>query len=278
MAARHAVAPVGDGTLRDLHPRGIAAQAGAVAPPGQRHPVTPGPRLEILEVEAEDVVPLEDVGISLRDEPGARPQQLGLVHLGARQHRAPARRIRQGDRDDPVALPRGIGELEARRRQHLDVQRQPPEVAEGHAAERGAGGAEEILVDGVREEEVGPLRVAGRAAGDAATVLARLHGQAPRGKCREPTIGARSGERAHLARAREALQEVPIGEENERPEGLLRGDDGAVAAGIGTHRDVAGNEGEESRRVVSAEQQRIARRRAAGSGSIEPAQVELAAE
>ena len=102
----------------------MAAESGAVAAPGERHPVTTRARLEVLEVEAEDVVTLEDVRVALGDQTSARPEQLRLVHLRAGQDRAPAGGVGQGDGDDAVGLARSVGKLEARRGEHLDVQRQ----------------------------------------------------------------------------------------------------------------------------------------------------------
>src|SRR6185369_15882949 len=74
VAAFHAIAAVGDGALRDLHAGGIAGQRGGVAPPPQRHLEAARAGFHVLEVEAEDVVALEHVRITLPDEPAAFPE------------------------------------------------------------------------------------------------------------------------------------------------------------------------------------------------------------
>ena len=111
--------------------------------------MTPRARLDVLEVEAEDIVPLDDVGIALADEPRALGEQLRLRHLRSRQDGGEAGRVGERDGDDAVRFPRRVRELEAGRRRHLDVQRQAMQVAEAHAEEGGLAGAEEELVDGV---------------------------------------------------------------------------------------------------------------------------------
>jgi hypothetical protein len=237
--------------MREAYPR-------SVAPPRQRHTVAAGARLEVLQVEAEDIVALEHIGVALGDEPAARAQELLLVHLGARQDGGPAGRVGEGDCDDPVALARGVWELEARRGQHLDVQRKAPEVAQDHAAERGAARAEQVLMDGIAQEEIGPLGIARRAAGEPAALLARLLGLAPRGKGREPAVDTLAGEGDQLALARESVQEVRLGKEDEGAKGLLHGVDDALPARVDAHGGVAGRKGEEARGVVAAEEEGIA--------------------
>src|SRR6185436_1929812 len=71
VAPRHGIPAVGDAPVGDLHARGMTAERGAAASPRQRNLVTPGARLDVLEVEAEDIVPLDGVGIALADEPRA---------------------------------------------------------------------------------------------------------------------------------------------------------------------------------------------------------------
>ena len=140
VAPGHPVAPVADRALRHLHARGIAAQHGAVAPPRERHAVPARPRLQVLEIEAEDVVALEHVGIALAEDARALGQELGLGQLRARQHGREPGGVGDRDRDDPVGLARRVRELEAGRGGDLDVERHAPEVAEAHAEERGLAG------------------------------------------------------------------------------------------------------------------------------------------
>src|SRR5262249_61975340 len=103
-------------------------------------------RLEILEVEAENVVALDDVRIALADQASAFGQQRCLVEAIAAQHVTKPRRVRQGDRDDAITGTGGGRELIAVRRDDLDVQRQTSKIPEVQRAERGAPGREQILV------------------------------------------------------------------------------------------------------------------------------------
>src|SRR3989442_2183827 len=149
----------------------------------------------MLQVEAKDVVALDHVRVVLPDDPGALLEQRALVELVAPYDVTEARRVGERDRDDPVVGARGARELVAGRRDDLDVERQPPEIAEGEAAERGPSGHEEVLMDGIGEEAVGRRgRVRPRAARLAAAV-ARTEAGGPGAVTREPTEGAGSVER-----------------------------------------------------------------------------------
>ena len=177
--AHHPVAAVGDGPLGHLHAGGMAAERRAVTAPREDDAVAPGAGLQVLEIEAEDVVPLEHVGIALANEPGALLQERGLGHLRARQDRAPARRVGHRDGDDPVGLARRVGELEARRRQHLDVHRHAHDLAEGHPAERRLPGPEQELVGRIPEEAVRGIRGPRGPARDFPAMVAGLLGLGP---------------------------------------------------------------------------------------------------
>src|SRR5439155_1322814 len=138
VAAGDLVAAEADRALGDLQPRRPGAQRAATAAPPQGHAVPPRARLDVFEVEAEDVVAFEDVGIALADEAPALGQQRRLVQSVAAQDMAEAGRVGERDGDDAIALAGRRGELVALRRHDLDVERQASQVAEAQAAERGA--------------------------------------------------------------------------------------------------------------------------------------------
>ena len=98
VAAGDLVAPVADGALGHLQPRGPAAQLAAVAAPRQAHAVPPGAGLQVLEVEAEDVVALDHVGIALADERASSPRAARARRAGRRARRGGSRWCRPGRR------------------------------------------------------------------------------------------------------------------------------------------------------------------------------------
>jgi hypothetical protein len=89
-------------------------------------------------------------------------------------------------------------------------------------------------------------------------VFARLLGLAPRGEGREPPVGAVAGQRGQLALAREPVEKIRLGEEDERSKALVAGVNGAVAPRVHADRGIGGREGEEARGVVAAEEEGIA--------------------
>ena len=149
--------PLCDGELRDAAPHGLAA-----ASPRERDAVAPGARLDVLEVEAEDVVSLDHVGIALADEPRALLEEGRLRQAVSAEDVAESRRVGQGDGDDAIARARGAGKLEALGGEDLDVEGQPAQVVEAHAAEGRGSRGEEELVDGVAGEPVGCAAQRGR--------------------------------------------------------------------------------------------------------------------
>src|SRR3972149_9933745 len=69
VAARDLVAAVGDGALGHLHPGWMPAEGRAVASPSELDAALSGAGLHVLEVEAEDVMALDDVRVALADQP-----------------------------------------------------------------------------------------------------------------------------------------------------------------------------------------------------------------
>ena len=142
--------------------------------------MAPGARLEILEVEAEDVVALDDVGVALRDEPAALDQQRALVEHVAADDVTEAGAVRQRHRDDAIAFARGIRKLEALGRDDLDVERQAAQLAEAQAAERRASGEEQVGVRRVAGKEVRGGRGRRRDTAAVAAQIARTQRVGPR--------------------------------------------------------------------------------------------------
>src|SRR5262249_28901043 len=152
VTARDVVSAKADRPLGDLQPRWATAQQAAVATPRERQLVAARPGVEILEVEAEDVVPLDDVRIALPDEPPAFGQERRLVEAVAAQHVTKTRGVGQGDGDDAITGAGRGRKLVAVARHHLDVDRQAAKVAEVQATERRTSRREQILVDRIGKE------------------------------------------------------------------------------------------------------------------------------
>src|SRR5258706_15322584 len=109
-------------------------------------------RLEVFEVEAEDVVALDDVGILLQDEARRLLQQRPLVETIAAHDVAEARGVGERDGDDPVGFAQRARELVALARHDLDVQGQAAEIAEAQGADRRPPARQHVLLHRVRYE------------------------------------------------------------------------------------------------------------------------------
>jgi len=91
--------------------------------------------LQVLQIEAEDVVTLDDVRIALANQSRRLLEQGPLVEPIPADHVDESRGVGQRESDDAVGLARGVGELVAVAGDDLDVERQAPQVAETHPAE-----------------------------------------------------------------------------------------------------------------------------------------------
>ena len=76
---------------------------------------------------------------------------------------------------------------------HLDVEREPPHVAEAHAAEGRPSAREQVLVYGVDEEPVGRAGQVGLRAGRLAAAVAGGERLRPRAEARCEIWGASRG-------------------------------------------------------------------------------------
>ena len=94
----------------------------AEAPPGARNPPHPAAHPQVVQVELEDIVPLDHIGVE-RGQPlieGEEEPPLGRVgHLLEEEQRVGAS-LAHPDRKHPVVRPRGIAEA-AVSRARLDV-------------------------------------------------------------------------------------------------------------------------------------------------------------
>ncbi len=257
VAARDLVAPVADRALRDLEARHPAPERFAAAPPGERDPVHAGAGLEILEVEPEDVVPLDHVRVALADDARALVEQRALVESVAAHDVTEAGRVGERDRDDPVAGPCRARKLVALAGHHLDVERQPAEVGEDEPAERGSPGLQEILMDRVAEEQIWRAGRVPDLAGLIATAGASAERLAPRPEARPPAQRAGALERIDREQSGRVLHEIAIDEQQERRERRGLGDGTLARAPVEPDRAPAVGqiEGDERRARVSSEEQ-----------------------
>ncbi len=88
--------------------------------------------LQIFEIEAEQIVPLDNVGIALADYPHHLSEHRALVQLIAAQHAFESGVVGDGNRHDPIAVARGGRKFEPGGDIGLDIELQAAQVAELH--------------------------------------------------------------------------------------------------------------------------------------------------
>src|SRR5262249_7258238 len=122
----------------------------------------------------------------------------------------------------------------------------------------GPSGLQEILMDGVAEEEIRRAGRVRRLAGLVTAAIAGAERVAPRRKTRLPSEGARAVERVDRDEALRVLHELTVGQQQERCERGYRGDGGGARARVETDGAPAVGEieGDERGRVVAPEEQR----------------------
>src|SRR6266852_2794307 len=108
-----------------------------------------GARFEIFEVEAEKIVPLDNVGVALADDSHHLREHRPLIHLLAREHPFESLGIGKRDRDDPVALARRARKLEPWADISFDIELKTAEAAEFHPHKKGRPGQHQMLLERV---------------------------------------------------------------------------------------------------------------------------------
>ena len=154
--------------------------------------MAPGARFEIFQVETEQVMALDHVGVALGDDPHQLFEHRALVHLIAAQHALVAGRIAERNCDHAVALARCGRELEAGTDVGLDIELHPAEVAEFHPDEKRGAAQDKILLDRIGEHQVRSVGNARRFAGEPAQM-------APRGFQRVETVEGRKPSQPKIA-------------------------------------------------------------------------------
>ena len=159
-------------------------------------------RREIGQVELENVVPLEHVGVALLDD-RVEPFERGLLALG-RVSRLDddeffkTRLVAHGNRHEMILRALGIGELVALRAKRLDVDLHPAQFGEIHPLKECPAAGREVLLHGIGQRE---MPHAAPLAQDVAHALEIPPARAPH----QPVVRQPAGERfaldpLHLAR------------------------------------------------------------------------------
>ena len=148
----------------------------------------------------------------------------GLVEAVAADDVAEAGRVGQRDGHDAVGRALRAGELVAVAGDDLDVERQAPQLAEAHAAERRTPAREQVLLHGIGHEPVGRAGRVSRHAAALATQIARGQGLRPGAEARQPAQFAAAGQRVHAEQSGGIGHQRGVGEQQERGERHERGD------------------------------------------------------
>ncbi len=195
----------------------------AVPPEAQLDLVAARPRRDVRQIEVEQVVPLDDVGVPLAHEGREAPEQRRLVVFRAGEHLGPTGVVGEAYGKDAVPLARGVGEVVAGFRGGLDVELQPPDVVEGHPAEARLARGDEELLHGVVEREPGSAGRGRPLAGPPAQPLEHAAEVLPgrEGSAYAQRPGTVEGHGFRLRGG--ALEEPRILRPEEGAEGVLRG-------------------------------------------------------
>src|SRR5579862_8969966 len=166
VAAWDVIAAICDRAFCYLHARRTRAKLAAVASQLERHPMPPRASLQILEVEAKQVVPLDHIGITLLDNAHHLLEHRALVHLGALEQALETGRVGERDRDNAIALTRRRWKLKTRRYEGLDIELKAAQIGEVHPDEKSRTGEHQMLIDRIGEHEIWRVRRVGRLAGE----------------------------------------------------------------------------------------------------------------
>ncbi len=177
-----------------------------------------GARFEIFEVEAEKIVPLDNVGVALADDSHHLREHRPLIHLPAREHPFESLGIGKRDRDDPVALARRARKLEPRADISFDIELKTAEAAEFHPHKKGRPGQHQMLLDRVREDEVGRIRCTGRFPAHAPQMTARRFERVAGVETHQIAKTEAALELDRLMCDAKSLEQIAVGEQSEEAE------------------------------------------------------------
>ena len=133
----------------------MRAHRAPVAPQRQLQTALPRPRLEIRQVETENVVPLDHIRIPLPHQGDKFFQHrllLRLIHwILDDQNFLPSRTVAQ--RNSQQRITRGIRHGSIRTGECLDIHLHPPHILEGHTLEKRPPALQQVLMPKVTQRE-----------------------------------------------------------------------------------------------------------------------------
>ncbi len=229
MPSVEAGARIGDDAFGGVEAGGMGGGRAAVAAEGQLDAVAFGAGLDVGQVEAEEIVAGEDIGVALPDDVHEPLQEGFFVEVAGVEEFFPALSVREGDGEDAVLLAVGVGKVAFGGAVGFDVHEEEFQIREQEVAEGGAAGGEKELLDGVAQDEVGGGRVGGGAPGGFAQMGEGAFEGGPGRKAGQPAVGMRAVEAHDFRGGLEAVEELGFGEPEKRGKGFPAGGELAVA-------------------------------------------------
>src|SRR5690242_5317150 len=217
-AAIDVVTAISDDAFGDLESRRAGVKSAAVTAERKLHSMAAGARFEIFEVEAEKIVPLDNVGVALADDSHHLLEHRPLIHLPAREHPLESLGIGKSDRDDPVPLARRARKLEPRTDISFDIELKTAQAAEFHPHKKGRPGQHQMLLDRVGEDEVGRIGCARRFPANAPQMAARRFERVAGVETNKITKPKAARELDRLMCDAKSLEQLAVGEQGKEPE------------------------------------------------------------
>ena len=144
-----------DQTLGDLQPRRMRPQRATVSPQLQLHPALPRARFEVGQVEFENIVPLDHIGIPLAHQRNEFLQHRFFLRfvrwIVHHENLLPPRTVTHRDRKQRIT--RRVGHRPIRARERLDIHLHPAQILEGHAFEQRPPAVQQVLVSEIIERK-----------------------------------------------------------------------------------------------------------------------------
>ncbi len=156
MPSEEVVPGIVDDPFSQAEPARPLLRRRAAAPERQPHLVPLRARLEIRQVEAAEVMPLDHVGVAFRNRPHERFDQLFFAHRILRQRQLPAGGVAHRNNDDLVPRTVRIRKVEARRGPDFEVELKPPQFPEFHPGEQPRLLLLQNLLRVIPEDEIRP--------------------------------------------------------------------------------------------------------------------------